>query len=110
MQAWDPDVEEDGPRNRADGRGRSDVERLEELAETKYKVARRIPKRSVYIGVRSVLTLRELLDQLELETIRFARDNYWSWRMIGDALGISGSAVHKLYARSRVVRRKRRGS
>src|SRR5437764_560283 len=133
METWDPDLDDDEPpeptyettngswrsidgrffelpfkRNREDGRGRSDVERIDQLAETMYKVARRIPKRSVYIGVRSVLTLRDLVDQLEYEVIGFARDNYWSWRMIGRELGVSGSAVHKRYAKARVKRRERR--
>lgn len=50
-------------------------------------------------GLRAVLALRRLIDDLERRQVRRARDAGWSWQQIGDALGISRQAAHKKHGR-----------
>lgn len=51
------------------------------------------------IGFRAVLALRRLADQVEATNIASAREQGWSWKQIGDALGISRQAAHKKYGK-----------
>ena len=51
------------------------------------------------IGLRGVVVLRRLADQLEAGHVADARQAGWSWQEIGDALGVSRQAVHKKYGR-----------
>lgn len=46
-------------------------------------------------GLRAVVALRRLTDDLERRQVQRARHAGWSWQQIGDALGISRQAVHK---------------
>lgn len=50
-------------------------------------------------GLRAVVVLRRLADQLEAKHAANARRAGWSWQEIGDALGVSRQAVHKKYGR-----------
>jgi hypothetical protein len=50
------------------------------------------------VGLRAVLALRRLLDQLEILQVGNARRQGWSWQEIADALDVSKQAVHKKHA------------
>ena len=49
------------------------------------------------VGLRAVVALRRLADQVESAQVASARRRGWSWEQIGDALGVSRQAVHKKY-------------
>jgi DNA-directed RNA polymerase specialized sigma24 family protein len=51
------------------------------------------------IGLRAVVALRRLADQVEAAQVEAARQHGWSWEEIGDALGVSRQAVHKKYGK-----------
>ena len=51
------------------------------------------------VGLRAVLALRRLLDDLERLQVDNARDEGWSWQQIADVLRVSRQAVHKKYRR-----------
>ncbi|WP_208030651.1 HTH domain-containing protein [Streptomyces cyanogenus] len=51
------------------------------------------------VGLRAVVALRRLLEQLEAVQVRNARNQNWSWQEIADELGVSRQAVHKKYGR-----------
>lgn len=59
------------------------------------------------VGLRAVAALRKLLEQLEALHVRNARAADWSWQEIADELGVSRQAVHKKYARGRLLSRRR---
>lgn len=59
------------------------------------------------IGLHAVAALRRLLEQLEALQVRNAREADWSWQEIADQLGVSRQAVHKKYARGRLLGRRR---
>ena len=50
-------------------------------------------------GLRAVVALRRLTDELERQQVQRARAAGWSWQQIGDALGISRQAAHKKHRR-----------
>ncbi|MFD3517160.1 helix-turn-helix domain-containing protein [Streptomyces sp. NPDC058657] len=47
------------------------------------------------VGLRAVVALRRLLEQLEAVQVRGARNQGWSWQDIAAELGVSKQAVHK---------------
>ncbi|MFJ2740320.1 helix-turn-helix domain-containing protein [Streptomyces sp. NPDC087440] len=47
------------------------------------------------VGLRAVVALRRLLEQLEAVQVRGARNQGWSWQEIAAELGVSKQAVHK---------------
>ena len=49
-------------------------------------------------GLRSVASLRLLVEQLTNLQVDNAREQGWSWQQIADALGVSRQAVHKKHA------------
>lgn len=51
------------------------------------------------IGLRAVLALRRLAEQVEADQVALARRQGWSWQHIGDALGITRQSVHAKYGR-----------
>lgn len=59
------------------------------------------------VGLHAVAALRKLLEQLEALQVRNARQADWSWQEIADQLGVSRQAVHKKYARGRLLVRRR---
>ena len=50
-------------------------------------------------GLRAVVALGKLRDQLEAVQVANARAQGWSWQAIADQLGISKQAVHQKYNR-----------
>ena len=50
------------------------------------------------IGLRAAAALRRVAEQLELEHVRRARAQGWSWREIALALDVTKQAVHHKYA------------
>ena len=50
-------------------------------------------------GLRAVVALGRLRDQLEAVQVANARAQGWSWQAIADQLGISKQAVHQKYNR-----------
>lgn len=50
-------------------------------------------------GLRAVVALGRLRDQLEAVQVANARSQGWSWQAIADQLGISKQAVHQKYNR-----------
>lgn len=51
-------------------------------------------------GLRAVVALRRLAEQLEAEHVVLARRTGWTWEEIGDALGVSRQAVHKKHRKT----------
>lgn len=49
-------------------------------------------------GLRAVVALRKLVEQLEALQVRNARRHGWSWQAIADGLGVSRQAVHQKHA------------
>jgi hypothetical protein len=47
------------------------------------------------VGLRAVVALRRLAEQVEAAQVAAARRRGWSWDQIGDALGVSRQAAHK---------------
>ena len=50
-------------------------------------------------GLRAVLALRRLAEQVEASQVAVARSHGWSWQQIGDALGITRQSIHAKYGR-----------
>jgi len=46
------------------------------------------------LGLRAVLALRRLAEQVEAEKVASARAQGWSWQQIGDTLGVTRQSVH----------------
>jgi hypothetical protein len=51
------------------------------------------------VGLRAVVALRRLTEELEAAQVAAARGQGWSWQQIGDARGVSRQAVHKKHGR-----------
>ncbi len=50
-------------------------------------------------GLRAVLALRRLAEQVEANAVATARRQGWSWQQIGDALGITRQSAHAKYGK-----------
>ncbi len=50
------------------------------------------------VGLRAVVALRRLVEQLEDLQVENARRQGWSWSEVATALGVSKQAVHKKHA------------
>jgi hypothetical protein len=50
-------------------------------------------------GLRAVGALHRLAEQIEVRSVRAARERGWSWEQIGDALGVSRQSVHAKYGK-----------
>jgi hypothetical protein len=72
-------------------------------------LAREVGSRDPGTGLRAVVALRRLLEQLERVQVENARASGWSWQSIADALGVSRQAVHKKYGARRLLGGRRRG-
>ncbi len=55
------------------------------------------------IGLRAVVALRQLLEQIERLHVDSARENGWSWQDIATALRVSKQSVHEKHAPRRKV-------
>ncbi len=51
------------------------------------------------IGLRAVLALRRLAEQVEADQVARAREQGWSWQQIGDVLGITRQSAHMKYGK-----------
>jgi hypothetical protein len=51
------------------------------------------------IGLRSVASLRVLLEAVEELQVRRARELGWSWQQIAELLGVSKQAMHQKYGK-----------
>jgi hypothetical protein len=51
-------------------------------------------------GLRAVGSLHRLAEQVEVRSVRLARERGWSWGQIGAALGVSRQSVHAKYAKA----------
>jgi DNA-directed RNA polymerase specialized sigma24 family protein len=49
------------------------------------------------IGLRASLALHRLAERVEAKHVAAAREEGWSWRQIGDALGVTRQSVHTKY-------------
>jgi hypothetical protein len=72
-------------------------------------LAREAGSRDPETGLRAVVALRRLLEQLEWVQVENARAHGWSWQSIAGALGVSRQAVHKKYRTRRLLAGRRRG-
>jgi len=52
------------------------------------------------VGLRAVVALHRLAEQVETAQVAAARAQGWSWEQVGDALGVSRQAVHKKHGRA----------
>lgn len=59
------------------------------------------------VGLKAVVALRHLADQLEALQVERARALGWSWQDVAVVLGVSRQAVHKKHRRSPLVRGER---
>jgi len=55
------------------------------------------------VGLRAVLELRRLLEELERLHVDNARAEGWSWQAIAEALQVSRQSVHEKHAARRKV-------
>lgn len=51
------------------------------------------------VGLRGVLALRRLAEQVEASHVLAARRQGWSWQQIGDALGVTRQSIHAKYGK-----------
>lgn len=51
------------------------------------------------LGLRASLALRRLAERVEATHVAAARRQGWSWRQIGDALGVTRQSVHAKYTK-----------
>ena len=59
------------------------------------------------VGLRAIRDARRQLDRVEYELVAVARGAMWSWRDVGDAMGISAAAAHKRFGRAESRRSRR---
>jgi ribosome-binding protein aMBF1 (putative translation factor) len=71
------------------------------------KLASAASARDPKTGLRAVVALRKLLEQLEGLQVQNAREQGWSWQDIADELQVSKQAVHKKHAGRRLLGRRR---
>ncbi len=50
-------------------------------------------------GLRAVLALRRLAEQVEANQVAVARRQGWTWQQIGDALGVTRQSIHAKYGK-----------
>lgn len=68
------------------------------------ELAREAGSKDPETGLRAVVSLRRLLEQLERVQVDNARAQGWSWQAIAEALGVSRQAVHKKHGGRRLGR------
>jgi hypothetical protein len=67
------------------------------------KLASAAAGRDPRTGLRAVVALRRLLEQLESLQVQNARVQGWSWQDIAGELDVSRQAVHKKHAGRRLL-------
>jgi hypothetical protein len=66
--------------------------------ETPAELAGQITNKDPAIGLRAVVSLRRLLEELERLHVDSARDQGWSWQDIATALAVTRQSVHEKHA------------
>lgn len=69
--------------------------------ETPATLAGQVTSSDPAVGLRAVVALRRLLEELERLHVDNARDTGWSWQDIASALRVSRQSVHEKHARRR---------
>jgi hypothetical protein len=64
-------------------------------------LAAQVTDKDPAVGLRAVLELRRLLEELERLHVDNARDEGWSWQNIATALQVSRQSVHEKHAARR---------
>ncbi len=64
-------------------------------------LAGQVTNKDPAVGLRAVVALRRLLEELERLHVDSARDQGWSWQGIATALGVSRQSVHEKHATRR---------
>ncbi len=49
------------------------------------------------VSLRASLALHRLAERVEANSVALARQKGWSWKQIGDALGVTRQSVHTKY-------------
>jgi hypothetical protein len=91
----------------SDGRHTFPVERYRGLAEEIGSHLEEVASGSVFEAMSSVAALRHTVELLEQEIVAYARGEGWSWRDVGDALGVTRSAAQQRFAQVDVAFRRR---
>jgi predicted DNA-binding protein YlxM (UPF0122 family) len=66
-------------------------------------LAAQVTDKDPAVGLRAVLELRRLLEELERLHVDNARAEGWSWQAIAEALQVSRQSVHEKHAARRKV-------
>ncbi len=90
-----------------DGRHTFLVERYRGLGEEIRAHLDDVASGSVFVAMSSVAALRHTVEMLEQEIVAFARGEGWSWRDVGDALGVTRSAAQQRFAQVDIPFRRR---
>jgi hypothetical protein len=93
---------------RTDGTDELSADEYEELLLRVRAQAQHARTMSPAVALDGAKAMRRRCDELEYEAVAIARGCGWSWRDIGDALGISESGAHRRFAGSLAPRRRRR--
>ncbi len=93
--------------SRTDGTMEHTSDAIEELALTIMAQARRARAVAPVFALESAKAMRRLCDLLEYEAVAIARGYGWSWRDVGETLGVSESAAHRRFARAELPRKRR---
>ncbi|MBV9847046.1 MAG: helix-turn-helix domain-containing protein [Kutzneria sp.] len=67
-------------------------------ADTPATLATQVTDPDPAVGLRAVVALGRLLEELERLHVDNARDRGWSWQDIASALGVSRQSVHEKHA------------
>ncbi|MGP8162187.1 MAG: hypothetical protein ACLQAN_00115 [Acidimicrobiales bacterium] len=52
------------------------------------------------LGLRAALALRRTAERVKTRHVASARARGWSWKQIGDALGVTHQSVHSKYGKT----------
>jgi hypothetical protein len=69
--------------------------------DTPAALAGQVTSKDPAVGLRAVVALRRLLEELERLHVDNARDQGWSWQNIATALRVSRQSVHEKHASRR---------
>jgi hypothetical protein len=70
-------------------------------SDTPAALAGQVTSADPAVGLRAVVSLRRLLEELERLHVDNARDQGWSWQDIASALKVSRQTVHEKHASRR---------
>lgn len=71
--------------------------------DTPATLADQVTDKDPAVGLRAVVALRRLLEELERLHVDSARDQGWSWQDIAKSLHVSRQSVHEKHANRRKV-------